>query len=123
MNAESFIQALAPLLKARGFKKSNATWRRGQDESVAVLNIQKSPWGSGDYYVNLGVYFFAFGELTAPTEYQCHVRRRLDVEAPQEVVDKAMAWFDARARLADAARLAQADANHGLVAWQVRAAG
>ena len=123
MTAESFVKALAPLLKAHGFKKSHATWRRSQEESIAVLNIQKSSWSSGEFFVNLGVYFCVFGELTAPTEYKCHVRRRLDVEAPPEVVDKAMAWFDARARLADAARLAQADANHGLVAWQVRAAG
>jgi hypothetical protein len=61
MNAETFIKAIAPLLKAHGFKKSNATWRRIQSESIAVLNVQKSPWGGGDYYINLGTYFFTLG--------------------------------------------------------------
>ena len=61
MNADSFMEAIAPLLKSNGFKKSNATWRRKRSESVAVLNVQKSSWGRGDYYINLEVYFLALG--------------------------------------------------------------
>lgn len=122
MDAESFVQAIAPLMKAQGFKKSNATWRRSDSESIAVLNVQKSPWGGGVYYVNLGVYFPDLGPLLAPTENKCHVQRRLDVETPSLVVAKAIDWFRERARLSDAARLAEADAKKGLVFKEVRCA-
>ncbi len=120
MTAEFFIQAITPLLKSQGFKKSSATWRRTQAESIAVLNIQKSSWGGGIYYVNVGVYFSALGALAAPTENQCHVGRRLDVEDPLLVVEKAMTWFGARSRFCEAARLADTDAKNGLVVKEVR---
>jgi hypothetical protein len=120
MDAESFIQAIAPLMKEQGFKKSNATWRRSGPESIAVLNVQKSPWGGGVYYVNVGVYFSELGTLVAPTENKCHVQRRLDIEAPSAVVEKATAWFRERTHLTDAARLADDDSTKGLVFKEVR---
>lgn len=122
MDAETFIQTIAPLMKAQGFKKSNATWRRSGPESIAVFNVQTSPWGGGVYYVNVGIYFPDLGSLLAPTENKCHVQRRLDVEAPSLVVAKAIDWFRERARLSDAARLAEADAKQGLVFKEVKSA-
>lgn len=120
MIAESFILAISPLLKEYGFKKSNATWRRTQSESVAVLNVQKSPWGGGDHYVNLGVYFLALGSMTNPTENKCHIQMRLAIENPLQVVENAMSWFSARAYLRDAAQLADSDSKKGLVFKEVR---
>ena len=120
MNAETFIKAIAPLLKSHGFKKSNATWRRVQSESIAVLNVQKSPWGSGDYYINLGTYFLALGSLTSPTANQCHVQVRLALAEPTVVLDGALSWFAARESLDDASRLADSDSRKGLVFKEVR---
>jgi hypothetical protein len=123
MDADSFIQIIAPLLKEKGFKKSKATWRRNQSESIAVLNVQKSPWDKERFYVNAGVYFSALGTLPAPTENQCHVQRRLDIDEPSLVVEKAIAWFHGRERLSDAARLADTDSKNGLVfkeVWSAR---
>jgi hypothetical protein len=122
MNAESFIQAVAPLMKAQGFKKSNATWRRSGPESIAVFNVQKSPWGGCIYYINVGLYFHDLGSLLAPPENKCHVQRRLDVEAPSLVVAEALGWFRERARLSDATRLAEADSTKGLVFKEVKGA-
>lgn len=122
MDADSFIQAIIPLMKAQGFKRSNATWRRSEPASIAVFNVQKSPWGGDVYYVNVGVYFPELGSSTAPTENTCHVQRRLDVETPSLVVAKASDWFKERARLSDAARLAEADSKKGLVVKEVRSA-
>ena len=85
MKAESFKTAVNPLLKTHGFKKSGATWRRHQPESIAVFNVQKSQWGDG-YYVNIGMYFGALGKDRAPTENKCHVRMRLEVTNPSKVV-------------------------------------
>jgi hypothetical protein len=123
MDAKSFIQAVSPLMKAHGFKKSSATWRRSDSESIAVFNVQKSSWGGGVYYVNIGVYFPDLGPLQAPTENVCHVQLRLDVETPSLVVAKAIDWFQERARLSDAARLAETDSKRGLVFKEVRNAG
>ena len=122
MTAEMFIAAIAPLLKARGFNKARATWRRVQPESVAVFNVQKSPWGGGVFYLNVGVYFSALGTARAPTENACHVQWRLELDAPARLAEEAVAWFDARASLPDAARLAEDDATKGLVCKEVRGA-
>lgn len=122
MDAESFIRSVHPLLKARGFKKSNATWRKDQGESVAVFNVQKSAWGGGVYYLNMGVYFHALGSEVSPTENKCHVRRRLDVDSPASAVEAATEWFHARASLRGAALLAEADSKKGLVFHAVRTA-
>jgi hypothetical protein len=122
MIAKSFIQAISPLLKEHGFKKSNATWRREQSERIAVLNVQNSSWGGDDYYVNLGVYFSAIGILANPTENKCHVQVRLAIEEPELVVENAMSWFTARAHLHDAAQLAESDSKKGLVFKEVRSA-
>jgi hypothetical protein len=115
MDAESFVKAVCPQLKAHGFRKSNATWRKEQGESVAVFNVQKSSWGGGTYYVNVGAYFHALGDDASPTENKCHVQLRLEVEDPSAVVAKAIEWFQARTLLREAALLAEADAKKGLV--------
>ena len=72
---------LAPTMKAAGFRKVGATWRRTTDESLVLLNIQGSQW-SRSFYVNLGAYYRALGDLDRPPEYQCHVRARLSQLVP-----------------------------------------
>ena len=122
MDAESFVKSVHPLLKAVGFRKSSATWRKDQGESVAVFNVQKSPWGGGTYYLNIGVYFRALGSEVLPTENKCHVQRSLDVDEPATVVAAATEWFDDRISLQAAALLAEADSKKGLVFHAVRTA-
>lgn len=75
-NSKRLQRALAPALKQRGFKKSGATWRKGSDDAIGVLNLQGSQWGPS-FYLNLGVYFRALGDSDQPAEYHCHVRTRL----------------------------------------------
>ncbi|MBI4880973.1 MAG: DUF4304 domain-containing protein [Planctomycetes bacterium] len=72
---------LAPSLRLRGFKKSRATWRKEDDEAIAVLNVQGSQRGPS-FYINLGVYFHLLGDRHQPTESHCHARTRLDVLVP-----------------------------------------
>ena len=115
METELFIKAVSPLLKSHGFKKSNATWRKEQAESIAVFNVQKSSWGGGRYYVNIGVYFNEFGSDTVPTENKCHVQVRLDVKDVALVVSEALEWFKARECLKLARLLAEEDSKKGLV--------
>jgi len=109
-------QALAPALKQRGFKKSGATWRRGSGDAIEVLNLQGSQWGPS-FYVNLGVYFRALGDRDQPTEYQCHVRTRLDEIVPDRARLHALLDFEHPIPESDRAReLETLVANHG-VPW------
>jgi hypothetical protein len=120
MDAEELKKALRPLLKAHGFVRHGATWRRVHAESIAVFNVQKSQWGGDVFYINLGIYFRALGVDASPTENKCHVRVRLDIDTPSKVVEAAVAWFKARATLRDAALLAKEDSKKGLVVKEVR---
>lgn len=122
MDEEALKKAMSPLLLAHGFKRSGNTWRRDHVDSIAVFNVQRSQWGGGIYYINLGTYFRSLGNEVSPTENKCHVRVRLDPDAPGTVVNAAVAWFDARAVLRDAALLAEADSKKGLVVKEVRLA-
>jgi hypothetical protein len=120
MDSESFKAAVSPLLKSHDFKKTGATWRRANEARIAVFNVQKSSWGGGTYYVNLGVYFRAIGNEPAPTANRCHVQVRLEVAEPSSVVTEAVAWFDRRSTFADARALADADSKKGLVLKELR---
>lgn len=115
MDVETFIKEIAPQLKQLGFKKANTTWRKNQGESIAVFNVQKSQWGGGVYYLNLGVYFGAFGSEESPTENKCHVRTRIPIAEPSVVIEAAIVWLQARASLQAAKQLAEADSKQGLV--------
>lgn len=115
MDADAFITSVHPLLKSQGFKRSSATWRRQYNESIAVLNVQKSSWDGDVYYINLGVYFHAIGSEVAPTENRCHVRVRLAIAEPEAVVANAISWFEARTTFSQARQLAEADSKKGLV--------
>jgi Domain of unknown function (DUF4304) len=69
--------AIAPELKARGFKKKGRTWWRDNDEVVQVLNLQQSPFGE-QLYVNLGTYLKRLGSEAMPAVNRCHIGARLE---------------------------------------------
>lgn len=75
--------AIAPPLKALGFRKKARTWRRTTSDTICVLNLQKSPFGER-LYVNLGVYLRALGQELNPPENRCHVQVRLEQIAPEQ---------------------------------------
>lgn len=70
-------RAIGVLLKPLGFNRTRETWHRSTSETVLVLNVQKSEWGP-TLYLNLGVYLRGLGAETAPPEFRCHIRTRLD---------------------------------------------
>jgi len=100
MDAQQFASEVTRLLKPLGFGKSSATWRKDYGESIAVLNVQKSQWGGGTYYVNVGTYFKALGADTAPPENVCHVQERIPIDAPETVVQVALDWFSSHSTYA-----------------------
>ena len=47
--------AFAGELKARGYRKRGRNWfRTTSTDEYQVVNLQKSPWGSGSFHLNLG---------------------------------------------------------------------
>lgn len=56
MDAAATIEAvLASVLKPRGYRKRARNWfRTTSADEYQVINLQKSPWGGGSCYLNLG---------------------------------------------------------------------
>jgi hypothetical protein len=69
--------ALAPRLKALGFRKKARTWWRDAESSIQVINLQKSGYGAA-IYVNRGIYLNDLGAEPSPPERRCHIRSRLE---------------------------------------------
>lgn len=80
-NNKKLQLVFAPILKAQGFKKDGATWRKYYPETIGVVNIQGSQWGP-QFYVNLGVLFRDMDQNEKPREYHCHIRLRLEGIVP-----------------------------------------
>ena len=70
------LRAIAPTLKAHGFKKRSATWHRTCDGFIQTFNVQGSQWSKA-FYLNLGIYIRAIGDSVTPPEYDCHIRNRV----------------------------------------------
>ena len=82
------IEALGRKLKPAGFKKANAvTWYRRNDETVSVLNLQRSLYGA-QYFVNVAIWLNALGDVSSPREQRCHIRFRWEkiVQADDELL-------------------------------------
>jgi hypothetical protein len=96
MDVETFAEKLGAELKVHGFKKQRLNWRMDLPSSIAVLNVQLSPWGDGSYYINVGIYLKAIGGEPNPPHNRCHVQQRLELGTPAEVAKAAFTWFNER---------------------------
>jgi len=124
MDVETFTEQLGVELKVLGFKKQRLNWRMDLGSSIAVLNVQVSPWGDRSYYINAGIYLKAIGDESNPTHNRCHVQQRLEHGAPAEVAKAASTWFAERASIKALSELVQhVDIQkQGLVFHQVMSA-
>lgn len=78
---KQLANAIKPLMKSAGFRKTSFNWHRKSGNVVQVLNLQGSQW-SKFVFVNLGIYFSEIGSKEKPPEYECHIRERLSGIAP-----------------------------------------
>ncbi|HYO65616.1 MAG TPA: DUF4304 domain-containing protein [Archangium sp.] len=67
--------AMVPALREAGFKVRSNTWHKLCEDTILVVNLQKSQWGP-QFYINLAVWVRQLGDASAPKEYQCHIRQR-----------------------------------------------
>lgn len=78
MSERDEVQVLVDeFCKSRGYSKRSGSWYRRQDETIAVVNLQRSQH-SHAYYLNVALWLIALGDAAAPKEHTCHVRTRAD---------------------------------------------
>jgi hypothetical protein len=83
MNTKELEDILNAVLAADGFRRRKDTWYRSNEDTISLVNLQKSEFG-GRFYINLAVYLRDLGTATSPSEYQSHIRVRLSAIAGKE---------------------------------------
>ncbi len=76
-------ESLNAELKTAGFKKKGATWYLGNNDVIAVLNLQKSSYDATHFF-NLGFWIRVLEDVENPRHEQCHVRSRAEELWPNE---------------------------------------
>ena len=95
-------QALSPLLKQHGFKKSAMTWHKRSGEVISVFHVEKNRWGADHYSFHLGAYLRALGSEESPPRHRCPVQTTLDRLVPdRDVLERAADFEDASLGLSD----------------------
>jgi hypothetical protein len=81
---KAIVAGLAKAAKQYGFRNVRGTnYYLGRPETVCVVNLQKSRWGS-QYYLNAGIWLTRFGMVERPPEYKCQIRWRVTSLMPRE---------------------------------------
>ncbi|MEO3867166.1 DUF4304 domain-containing protein [Rheinheimera fenheensis] len=102
-----------PLLKELRFRKKGGTWWRELDGYIQVVNIQGSQF-SKRFYLNLGVYITSLGEKSQPTEYDCHIRIRLDALHSANEVNELLNYENMALGNSERSKLAIILKEHGI---------
>lgn len=76
MNTKELEEVVDRALSPAGFRRRKDTWYKTNEDTITLINLQKSQWG-GQYYLNLAVYLRYLGKATSPSENQSHIRVRL----------------------------------------------
>lgn len=78
------LKGIDEVLVGHGFKRKKKTWHCAKDETILLVDLQKSDWGD-EYYVNLGVLMRALSDNPQPKINECHISERLDNLSEQDV--------------------------------------
>jgi len=73
--------AVDAFAKRAGMAKKSGTWYLPRDETILVLNLQKSNYATR-YYLNVGIWLRPVDPADFPKEPACHIRTRLSRLAP-----------------------------------------
>jgi hypothetical protein len=76
-NANPIELVLNDVLLPRGFRKKKKTWQLPMDDTILLVDLQRSSWGP-QFYINLAVFVRKLSDNPAPKEKDCHIRNRLD---------------------------------------------
>lgn len=70
------VDSFRSVLKPAGFRQKKDNWFLSNDDTVVVVNLQKSSY-SKKYYVNIGIWLKVLGDVETPQHAKCHVRCRI----------------------------------------------
>ncbi|MBV7519968.1 DUF4304 domain-containing protein [Ensifer sp. ENS12] len=66
--ANPVADAVSSLLKPLGFRRKSSSWYLENDETVLIVNVQRSQFGP-QYYLNFSVVIRAISTVPQPKEY------------------------------------------------------
>jgi hypothetical protein len=95
--------ALQTYCLSLGARRDGSRWILAGQDTIAVLELQRSQYGPLDY-LNLGWYLRALGEETRPRFPGCHIKVRFDSVLPQAVRSEWKRVTDLDTPMADAER-------------------
>lgn len=78
-----FKKSIAAPLERAGFLKKSQSWFLNGKDVVLVINLQKSDWNEA-YYINIGIWLKALGDMAFPKENQCHLSYRAESLFPEQ---------------------------------------
>ena len=104
MLRDHVVDEVGRKLKKLGFKRKGTTWRHEGEWGIEVFNIQGSQWGSGAFYLNVGIYLGDDRNLLEPREHECQLRTRIAHEdrSGDEVCEAIRTWFETQTRQLEA---------------------
>ncbi|SDA69258.1 DUF4304 domain-containing protein [Sinorhizobium sp. NFACC03] len=79
--ANPVADAVSSLLKPLGFRRKSSSWYLENDETVLIVNVQRSQFGP-QYYLNFSVVIRAISTVPQPKEYHGDIRFRLEETLP-----------------------------------------
>lgn len=89
--------------KSAGLRRKASTWYLRSDETIAVLNLQRSLYGP-PYYLNVAVWLLALEPADTLREFKCHIRTRADRLVPADLEARLSELLDLESAIDDETR-------------------
>jgi hypothetical protein len=86
-------EALSKTLEKYDCRRKTNSWYCSNDETVIMVNLQKSQYGE-QYYVNFGIALRQLVPEQFPKEQHCNIRFRLASVVPQAMQSECQLAFD-----------------------------
>jgi hypothetical protein len=89
-NVKIIENIISKVLKENNYKKKGLSWYQETNDTVVLLELQKSSWGM-QFYINIAVFLKVFGSISLPPkEWKCHIRGRLSSPEGEDKLGKAL---------------------------------
>jgi hypothetical protein len=83
IDKKSFKKAIALPLETANFTKKGQSWYLNSNDVIIVVNLQKNDWAD-EYFINIGIWLKALGDVSFPSENNCHLSHRVERLFPNE---------------------------------------
>ncbi len=83
IDKKSFKKTFALPLEKAGMVKQGQSWYLDGQDTIAVVNLQKSDW-SDLYYINIGICLKELNPAASPLEFRYHLDFRAESLFPEQ---------------------------------------